>query len=517
MFIWYKITSRIKFWNEDSPRFFGLVKIHKPLLPLRPIVSGIGSISEGCAKHLSKLLNAVKGKNGHAVKNSQDFVNKISELEVPPGKKMVSFDVTALFTSIPVDFALQAAKRKLSADSSWRRLTELNLDQVLSLLEFCLSTTYFVFQGTFYKQQFGAPMGSPISPGIADLSMEVFEEEMLAYCPRHLAPDLWLRYVDDTFTVLHEYSIEPFSAFLNGRNPHIQFTKEVEENDKLAFLDTCIHLQDDGTTKTTVYRKPTHTDQYLNWDSNHPLDHKRSVVRTLLNRVDTHISDPQDRKQEVQHVKTVLKANGYKDWAMLVPNQQDASKRQQKKADTTPKTSPPLIGLPYIRGLSEELQRVFSEHGVNIYHKPSNTLRSHLVRPKDKQEKKDKCGIVYQVPCGSCDDFYVGETARSLGKRFEEHAATDRESAVLEHVKKSGHSVSFEDVRVLASEPRFHQRKVREALEIFKRRPSLNRDQGYEVAPVLLNLLPSPQVPPPHQQRAGHRAGLRSRPRTSSL
>ena len=119
---------------------------------------------------------------------------------------MVSFDVTALFTSIPVDFALQAAKIKLSADPSWRTLTELNLDQVLTLLEFCLSTTgtYFVSHGTFYKQQFGAPMGSPISPGIADLSMEVFEEEMLAACPDHLAPDIWLHYVDDTFTSLHE-------------------------------------------------------------------------------------------------------------------------------------------------------------------------------------------------------------------------------------------------------------------------------------------------------------------------
>ena len=202
---------------------------------------------------------------------------------------------------------------------------------------------------------------------------------------------------------------------------------------------------------------------------------------------------------------------------MHVPNQQDASKRQHRKAETSGKPSNPSVGLPYIRGLSEELQRVFRNHGVNIYHKPSNTLRSHLVRPKDKQEKKDKCGIVYQVPCSSCDDFYVGETARSLGKRFEEHAATDKESAVLEHLKASGHSVSFEDVRVLVSEPHYHQRKVREALEIFKRRPSLNRDQGYEVAPVLLNILPSPQAPPSHQQRAGDRAGSRLRPRTSSL
>ena len=357
-------------------------------------------------------------------------------------------------------------------------------------------------------------MGSPISPGIADLSMEVFEEEMLARCPDHLAPDVWLRFVDDTFTVLHEYSIEPFSSFLNSMNPHIQFTKELEEDEKLAFLDTCIHLLDDGTLKTTVYRKPTHTDQYLNWDSNHPLDHKRSVVRTLLNRVETHITDAQDQRLEVNHVKRVLKANGYKNWALNIPNQSNTTQRQSK-TESTPKTTTPLIGLPYIRGLSEELQRIFRQHGVSTYHKPSNTLRSHLVKPKDKQAKENKCGTVYQVPCGSCEDSYVGETARALGVRFKEHSSTDKESAVLEHTKITGHSLSFEDVRVLASEPRYHQRKVKEALEIYKRRPSLNRDQGYEVAPVLLNLLPVPNPGPPHHPRAPWRGN--PRPRTASL
>ena len=313
-------------------------------MPLRPIVSGNGSVTESVAKHLSKILNEVKGKTPHSVKNSEDFVSKIKDLEVPPPQKMVSFDVSALFTSIPVEFALQAIKQKLSRDDSWKKLTEFSLTQVLVLLELVLSTTYFIFRGKFYRQKFGAPMGSPISPGVADICMEVFEEDMLKNCPEHLAPKVWLRFVDDTFTTLHEYAIEEFTDYLNSRNPHIQFTREVEENDQIPFLDVCVHLLDDGSLKTTVYRKPTHTDQYLNWESNHHLDHKRSVVRTLMNRVETHVSDPQDRAQEISHIQEVLAENGYKKWALKIPNQKDKQERKKQKQASTPPGPPPPLG-----------------------------------------------------------------------------------------------------------------------------------------------------------------------------
>ena len=403
---------------------------------------------------------------------------------------MVSFDVSALFTSIPVELALKAIESKLSKDNSWKEFTELSLQQVLTLLELCLSTTYFVFKGQFYRQKFGAPMGSPISPGVADLCMEEFEEDMLANCPDHLAPDVWYRFVDDTFTTLHEYSIEPFTTYLNSINEHIQFTREVEEEESLPFLDVCVHLLDDGCVKTTVFRKATHTDQYLNWESNHHLEHKRSVVRTLLNRAETHVSDPQDQDQERSHVKKVLAANGYKTWVFKIPNQKNKEERQKQKELNNPQTSrPPLVGLPYIQGLSEELQRIFKTHGVNSFLKPTNTLRQILVKPKDPTPKEQKCGVVYNVDCGVCEDSYVGETARKLKTRFDEHRKSDTQSAILEHMKKTGHSLSFENVNILVSEPKLPSRKIREALEIYKRRPSLNRDQGQEIPPVLLGLL----------------------------
>ena len=92
--------------SEDVPKFYGLPKITKKDSPIRPIVSGIGSISYKTAKYLAAILNPLTGKNRFTIKKSEDFVNKIKDLEVPQPRKMVSYDVSALFTSIPVDEAI---------------------------------------------------------------------------------------------------------------------------------------------------------------------------------------------------------------------------------------------------------------------------------------------------------------------------------------------------------------------------------------------------------------------------
>ena len=111
-------------------------------------------------------------------------------------------------------------------------------------------------------------------------------------------------------------------------------------------------------------------------------------MRTLLNRADTHISDPLDKQAEIVHVKSVLKANGYQDWSFKVPNQPDKSKRVEHKQNKEKTTSIPPIGLPYIQGLSEELQRIFGDHGITVF----QTFQHHQVHacPSEGQNRKTR-------------------------------------------------------------------------------------------------------------------------------
>jgi len=114
-------------------------------------------------------------------------------------------------------------------------------------------------------------MGSPVSVVVAEIVMQHVEESTLATCQQTIL--LWLRYVDDTFTVVHKDEINNFHDHLNEQNANIQFTKEIEENGKLPFLD-CLVSHDNNELRTTVYRKLTHTDRLLDQSSYNPTSHK---------------------------------------------------------------------------------------------------------------------------------------------------------------------------------------------------------------------------------------------------
>ena len=188
--------------GASSPKLYGLPKIHKKNIPLRPIVSSQGSVSYGVAKELARILKPLSGNTIHQVNNSKEFAEDIKKIQLEEGECIISYDVSAIFTSIPVKPAIEVIKKKLEQDTDLHQRTTMSIQNILDLLEFCLCNTYFLFQGQYFEQTQGAAMGSSVSPVLANLYMEFFEDRALSTAVN--PPRWWKRFVDDTFVILKQ-------------------------------------------------------------------------------------------------------------------------------------------------------------------------------------------------------------------------------------------------------------------------------------------------------------------------
>ena len=203
------------------PRFYGLPKIHKNGNPLRPIVSFISSPTYNLSKYVAKIL---KPLTGNSAKNSTEFCGSIADINLQDDDELVSFDVVSLFTSIPVDVAVNVAHNRLVNDENLLERTALPVTDIIKLLDFCLSTTNFQCDHKHYKQIHGTAMGSPVSAVMANMVMENLEERALTTLTNQ--PLFWKRFVDDVSTTTKLVSTQTFLKHLNSIEPCIKFTIE---------------------------------------------------------------------------------------------------------------------------------------------------------------------------------------------------------------------------------------------------------------------------------------------------
>ena len=157
------------------------------------------------------------------------------------------------FTSIPLQLALHFTESAMYNNPLLNYRYPATED-IMDLLNLSLTSTYFQYNGKHYKELHGTAMASPVSVVVAEIVMQHVEERALATCRERIP--LWLRYVDDTLTAVHKDEIDAFHDHLNEQNADIPFTKEIEENGKLPFLD-CLVSRDNNELRMTVYRRTT--------------------------------------------------------------------------------------------------------------------------------------------------------------------------------------------------------------------------------------------------------------------
>ena len=251
-----------------------------------PIVSFCGSPTYQLSKYRTKILQPLTDKSRRKPQSARRKPQSAENftVQIPDDYKLMSFDVKSLFTSIPLQLALQCTETAILQSTD---PLPLPTEDIMDLLNLCLMSTYFQYNGKHYKQLHGTALGSPVSVVVAEIVMQNIEESALSTC-RQTIP-LWLRHVDDTFT------------------------REDEENGKLPFLD-CMVSRDDNSLRTTVYRKPTHTDRLLDESSYNPTSHKATTIRTLTRRVELVCNTTDSLSDDNKYLVRVFSPTTFNDW-----------------------------------------------------------------------------------------------------------------------------------------------------------------------------------------------------------
>jgi len=230
-----KITYRSLNCNDGLlPRVYGLPKVHKPDCPFRIIVSSLDSPLYNLATFLHKILIKNIPVNDSHSNNSFDLIQKLKDIQVDDDYILISLNVVSLFTNIPIDSDIESVSKK------WQLLDKqcnIPKNTFVESIWFVLDSTFFKFDQKIYKQNFGTPMGSPLSPIKAELVIQDVEREFLGKLDFRLL--FYFRYVDDILTAVPKTAIDSIVDKFNAHHPRLQFTLEIE-GDRINFLETTI-------------------------------------------------------------------------------------------------------------------------------------------------------------------------------------------------------------------------------------------------------------------------------------
>jgi hypothetical protein len=249
---------------------------------------------------------------------------------------------------------------------------------------------------------------------------------------------------------------------------------ETESEGHLPFLDLDIYRRPDGSLGHKVYRKPTHTNLYLNVKSHHHPSNKQAILSTLIHRARARC-DEDSLQAELVFLRDVFRENGYND-------RQIHRGLNRRSLLPQPDNRPHSVAfLPFVRTVFNRISRVLARHNIKSVGLPHMKLSS-LLRPV-----KDHFGLripeVYRIPC-ECGRVYIGQTGRSVDIRLKEHQRLIRlehpdKSAVAEHSIDQGHRIQFYNSFILSKKTRYIYRIVMEAIEIELHPYNINREGGF--------------------------------------
>ena len=428
------------------PRLYGLPKIHKPGVPLRPVLDMVNSPYHALAKWLCKRLEPVRSVlSKYCVPDSFRLVDAIKDLNISD-QTLFSLDVTSLFTNVPL-------KETIEFLCAYIQNNDIDIgipiDDLKILLYKCIQNVQFQFDGELYRQIDGVAMGSPLGPLLADVFMAKLENDQLK--PSIDRCTVYKRYVDDILCITDD-KLDPMNMLndFNAAHKCVKFTIELEKSNQLAFLDVCLSRRPDGTIQRTVHRKSNWTDQYIHFKSFVPMKHKVNLITCLADRAKKICSEDK-LVAELAFLREIFLKNGYPEKLI----QKKLQINQTKVQVSTAEKKNVYISLPFKgdtlallteKKLSSAVHQVYGAANLRVLFTSVPAIR---LQHKDIVPGSAASFCVYSFTC-SCGAGYIGRTTRRLSDRVREHhpvwinntTKKTANSSILAHLLDTGHRVN---------------------------------------------------------------------------
>ena len=475
---------------------YGLGKVHKTPVnnvpKLRPILSAVNTPTYKLSQYLNKLLKPWT-TNEYTAKDSFTFAEDIRLQDST--KSMASLDVDSLFTNIPLNETIEICCELLYSNTAV--VDGLSRNDFKKLLTMATTESFILFDGKYFQQIDGVAMGSPLGPTLANIFLCHHETKWLANCPPECKPLYYRRYVDDIFLLFENIQCaHSFQQYMNTQHPNMNFTSELEDKNSLAFLDVFITRDvDSGRFITSVYRKPTFSGVYTNYDSFIPTKYKSGLVYTLLYRSYRICTNWRQIDIEFKKIRSFMLKNGYP--SELIDK--TVSYFLNKLHNTSSSTSPAFdnvksyqIFLPYLGTFTKRIERKIKqglkEHLPRIkfrfVYRASTRIRN-LFNFKDRIPSYIRSGVVYQFTCASCNAVYIGETNRHTKTRLCEHmgisaltgnsSKTKVDSHIRNHLLQCQSTITKDCFKIIGSDNTSEiNLKIKESLFIHRDKPSIN-------------------------------------------
>ena len=277
-------------------------------------------------------------------------------------------------------------------------------------------------------------MGSSLGPVLANIIMTELERVVVDRLIQSGCIKFYARYVDDTLLLVKPEDVDNILREFNNFHWNLEFTVDKFEDCIPHFLDLEIHR--DGLS---IYRKDTHTAQFVHHDSYTRWNHKIAWIRSLTNRAKK-LCSTSKLASELANIKRFAAYNGFPKWIVKSVMKQSQSERTRTEPESEEETL--YLFLPYngkeaesiVKRAKKRLTRLFKrEKKVRFSISFQSTKMSFYTSNKDKIPLLSNSGIIYKYSCPGCNCSYIGKTENTLFNRTKEHGWRQKDSTIFKH------------------------------------------------------------------------------------